>query len=116
MEEKRKHIRVPLVVKVTNRSTKEFHFFYSRDISFGGIFLETRDPYPLNTDVDLDFFLPVKDHKDRIVIPGKVARVQPYDILAKDNPTPGMGIEFGMVEAEIMAKIGNFIRDILNDE
>ncbi len=56
MEEKRKYIRVPLAVKVTNVRTKEFHFFYSKDISMGGMFLETKDPYPVGTEVELDFF------------------------------------------------------------
>jgi len=114
MEEKRKFVRVPLVVKVTNRTTKEFHFFYSRDISLGGIFLETRDPYTLDTEVELDFFLPVKDRKERITIPGKVARVRVYDILKKDGPMPGMGIEFISVDPASLALIGNFIRDFLD--
>lgn len=110
MEEKRKHVRVPLVVKVTNRKTKEFHFFYSKDISLGGMFLETRDPYPMDSDVELDFFLQVEDHKERVIMPGKVKRVVGYDVNEKGQQTPGMGIQFESTAAETMAMIGNFIR------
>lgn len=110
MEEKRKYIRVPLAVKVTNVRTKEFHFFYSKDISMGGMFLETKDPYPVGTEVELDFFLPIKDGKERLVIPGKVTRVQPFDVTKKDQPIPGMGIEFSQIEPSHASAISNFIR------
>ena len=110
MEEKRKYVRVPLVVKVTNKKTKEFHFFYSRDISLGGMFLETRDPYPLGSDVELDFFIQAQDRKERVVTNGKVARVQKYDVRAKEQPTPGMGIQFDNADPQALAMIGNFIR------
>ena len=110
MEEKRKHARVPLVIKVTNRGTKEFHFFYSTDISIGGMFLETRDPYPMDTDIELDFFLQIKDRKERLVISAKVIRVQPFDINAEEQPVPGMGIRFNDPKPETLVTIGNFIR------
>lgn len=110
MEEKRKYIRVPLAVKVTNVRTKEFHFFYSKDISMGGMFLETKDPYPVGTEVELDFFLPIKDSKERLVIPGKVTRVQHFDVNKKEQPIPGMGIEFSQIEPAHASAISNFIR------
>jgi len=109
MEDRREYPRVKLVVKVTNRATKEFHFFYSRDISEGGIFLETHEPYEVDTDVELDFFLTLKDKKERIVATGKVARTI-KDGSAEGDTVVGMGVKFGELTPEVVSALSQYIR------
>ncbi len=110
MEERRLYPRVSLVVKVTNRSTREFHFFYSSDVSLGGIFLETREPYDVGTNVELDFFIPFRDKKERVVTLGEVARTVRYREDDEDT-VPGMGVKFGELEPEIVAVISRYVRE-----
>lgn len=111
MAERRQFPRAPLVVKVVNTSTKEFHYFYSRDISQGGMFLETRTPYAIGTEVGLDFILPLQDKKERIGNRGKVARVIEYDRNLKDEQISGMGVEFVGLGSEQIGIIAKYVRE-----
>jgi len=113
MEERRRFIRVSLVAKVTNMATKEHHFFHSRDISQGGIFLETKEPYPVGTEVELDFFLSFPDRKERIVVRGRVVRVQPFDMHTMEEKTPGMGVAFLNLSEADLSRMESFVREIL---
>jgi len=116
MEERREHPRVQLVVKVTNKSTKEFHYFYSRNVSLGGIFLETRQPYQPGTDVELDFFVPAGEKRQRVLTNGKVARVVEYLDAQKENVAPGMGIKFDELSSETMGAISTYVRENLPEK
>jgi len=116
MEERREHPRVQLVVKVTNKSTKEFHYFYSRNVSLGGIFLETRQPYRAGTDVELDFFIPSGEKRQRVLTNGKVARVVEYLEAQKENTTPGMGVKFNELPSETMGAISTYVRENLPEK
>ena len=116
MEEKRIHRRVSLVVKVTNRSTKEFHYFYSRDISMGGIFLDTRQPYSVGTEVELDFFVPFADKKQRVSASGKVIRVVEIKEAEKEKTVPGMGIKFNDLPSEVLGVLSRYVREKLPEE
>ena len=116
MEDRRKYQRVSLVVKVTNNSTKEFHYFYSRDISQGGMFLETRQPYDVGADVNLDFFLPLREKKERIIASGSVARVVDYDPKGKEDQLAGMGVEFDGLPSEIIGAIAKFVRETEDED
>ena len=89
--EKRQHPRVQFVTRVTNTLSGVTHYYYSRDISLGGMFLDTHKPYPMETTVALEFALEGIDEKLRVT--GRVVRVVEPD--AK-NPsrTAGMGLSF----------------------
>jgi uncharacterized protein (TIGR02266 family) len=118
-DDKRLFPRVPLVVKVTNALTKEFHYFYSSDISQGGIFLETRQPYDRGAEVELDFVVPLRESKKRMVVAGKVARVVDPVLpnhKNKDKITPGMGIKFDDITVEAVSVISAYVRQILTVE
>jgi len=114
MEEKRKHPRAPLVVKVVNKATKEFHYFYSRDISQGGMFLETREPYKKGTEVELDFFVPLREQKERVITRGVVVRTFEYS-MEKDSDIVGMGIEFDGTESKDIGLLARYVRETLED-
>jgi uncharacterized protein (TIGR02266 family) len=104
--EKRRHPRVKLITKVTHVRGEFFHYYYSRDLSLGGIFLETQEPFPVGTDVKLEFPLP--DVADKVVVNGKVVRMVER---AEDapGPYPGMGVEFIETDEDTRAMLADFI-------
>ncbi len=104
--EKRKHPRIKLITKVTHLSGDFFHYYYSRDLSVGGIFLETQEPFPVGTEVKLEFPLP--EVSDRLIVKGKVVRVVEH---AEEGPGPypGMGVEFVEMNEEANAQIADFV-------
>ena len=46
-QERRQFPRIKLITKVTHVRGDFFHYYYSRDLSMGGMFLETREPFPI---------------------------------------------------------------------
>ena len=92
--EKRKFPRAPLIVEILSselpeneRRSKGLLCFYSRNVSAGGIFLETAVPLKIGSIIYLRFELPGSDRP--IITQAKVVRTS-------DDPdeVPGMGIEF----------------------
>ncbi len=106
LAEKRRHPRVKLITKVTHIRSEFFHYYYSRDLSLGGIFLETQEPFPVGTEVKLEFPLP--DVADKVLVKGKVARMVKR---AEDapGPYPGMGVEFVEMDEDTKAMFADFI-------
>lgn len=104
--EKRKHPRIKLITKVTHLSGEFFHYYYSRDLSVGGIFLETQEPFPAGTEVKLEFPLP--EVTERLSVKGKVVRLV-ENATEGPGPYPGMGVEFVDMNEEAAAKIADFI-------
>jgi hypothetical protein len=79
--DKRQHPRAPLATQVECQDCVSLAF--SRDVSLGGLFIETSEPLPINTEVNLRFHL---NSDDPVVIAlGRVC----YQV-----PKIGMGIEF----------------------
>ncbi len=104
--EKRRHPRIKLITKVTHMAGDFFHYYYSRDLSIGGIFLETQEPFPIGTEVKLEFPLP--EVAERLSVKGAVVRIVER---AEDapGPYPGMGIEFVGLSEEAQAMLADFI-------
>lgn len=72
-----------------------------RNISLGGVFIETRTPYPLDTLVDLTFTIP--GYAEDVTARGIVRWVQ------TDGPMAGMGIEFMEVSVPSRAAIQGYV-------
>jgi uncharacterized protein (TIGR02266 family) len=89
--DRRRHQRVTLVTKVTHMLSSGSKYYYSRDLSLGGIFLETKQPYPIGTRLDLCFSLPGKPEK--IEVECKVVRTVDHKPNHPDH-VPGMGVSF----------------------
>jgi uncharacterized protein (TIGR02266 family) len=104
--EKRRHPRIKLITKVTHMAGKFFHYYYSRDLSLGGIFLETQEPFPIGTEVQLEFPLP--EVAERLSVKGKVVRIVER---AEDapGPYPGMGVEFMGMTEEARGMLADFV-------
>jgi len=108
VKEKRKHRRVPFVSKVSYILADNVQYYYSQDLSVGGMFLETKKPFPVGAKLELDFPLPETD--SRIRVRGQVVRV------TKPNPAhynlvPGMGIVFIEVNPDTYAMLEEFLKE-----
>ncbi len=106
--EKRQHRRVTMVTKVTLQKSGTDQYYYSRDISRGGLFLETKRPYESGTRLYLHFTLPGREHP--VEAEGEVVRTVKYD---RDTPNiiPGMGIVFNEVSPESISAIISFLEE-----
>jgi len=100
-QERRKYPRIKLITKVAHIREDKFHYFYSRDLSAGGIFLETDHPYPVGTELGLEFPLP--EVSERIRVKGKVVRVVETSEQYKG------GIKFEEMDSETSALLADFI-------
>lgn len=106
VQERRKYFRIKLIIKVKTIREERFHYFYSRDLSVGGIFLETDTPYPIGTRLELE--VPLTEVADKIKVIGDVARVVPLED-RQTGDTPGMGIHFGEMGQDDKAMLADFI-------
>ncbi len=90
--EKRLYVRKRLRTRVVfeDESGEGFIYFYSTDVSLGGIFLESDIPLKIGTRIFLSFSL--GEGETSIRATGQVVRVErdPTDIL----PILGMGVQF----------------------
>jgi len=87
--ELRRHQRAPvdLPVEFAAKGTKERLAGRAKDISLGGMFVETPNPLPFRADLTV-----------RVVLPGQKA---PFEIPAVVRWTraDGMGVQFGLIGA-----------------
>jgi uncharacterized protein (TIGR02266 family) len=104
--EKRKHARVPVVIKVTNLMSEASHYYYSKDLSIGGMFLETMRPYPIGSVLELSFALP--GIEERVMLEAKVVRT--IEKKPEDRKTvPGMGVSFVDLNNNKIHVLSNFL-------
>jgi len=82
--------RVPVDIRVDYRSEDTFLFASIRNISEVGIFVETKNPLPMGTSINLEFELP---GGDAVAAVGRVVWVNPYRPDG-ENLNPGMGVRF----------------------
>ncbi len=89
--ENRKSQRIPIQLLVDYRSDGHYLFDFCRDLGTGGVFIQTSDPLPHGSTVDLTFTIP--DSKETLETKGTVIWVQPQ-IRGRDELTAGMGVQF----------------------
>ena len=87
--ERREHRRVLVSMEVDYRCDNTFLFAYITDLSAMGIFIQTNDPHPPGTLLNLRFQPPGGTHLD---VEGRVIWINPPR--KHDSINPGMGIEF----------------------
>jgi len=109
-QERREYQRINLITKVTHLRGDFFHYYYSRDLSLGGIFLETREPFPAGATVMLEFPLPGISH--RVTCQGKVVRVT-LPVENAPGLVPGMGIQFTELDEETQGMLAEFIANMI---
>ena len=111
--DKRKYIRVPVKVQVFLRDedVSGVVYFYSRNLSTGGIFLETELYLDEGSIVDIEFTLP--NYPKFIDIKAKIVWTVPDNWDPAIHP-PGMGLEFIKLSEENKKIIENYIASKIN--
>lgn len=91
--------RSPVTLKIKFKSTtlEQFIERYSVDISHGGIFIRTKEPLPVGTNLRFEFQL--KDASPLITGDGTVVWTRDFDP-GRSGVAPGMGVRFDRLPAE----------------
>ena len=112
MRDHREHERVPMRTKIQYRADSSGEHFLleeTQNLSVGGIFIETREPVPLGSRLEVAFDLP--GDGGRIVAAGAVVWVNEYRTEGP-NPNPGMGIRFETMSDEYRAALQQVVKRI----
>ena len=105
MSEFRPKIRLAVYYGVDNQKLMSN---YSVNMSTGGIFLETFHPLPVDTQIILEFMLPVNSRL--ITCKARVAWVNKHEALIKPSLPPGMGVQFLDLSLENIQLLRNYLR------
>ncbi len=104
-DNKRRAARLHHEIPVAYRSVGSFLTDWATNISRGGLFINTRKPLPVATEVTIVIQLPGAAFPFQLG--GRVTRVAEYDNHA--NMVPGMGIEFTDVDDAKRREIEKFV-------
>ncbi|HEY6100316.1 MAG TPA: TIGR02266 family protein [Anaeromyxobacter sp.] len=110
-ENKRRAIRLHHEIPVAYRSVGSFLTDWATNISRGGMFINTRKPLSVGTDVKILVQLP--GMKFPYELAGRVTRVTEFDNHA--NMVPGMGVEFTNVDESRRREIDAFVDRLRRD-
>jgi uncharacterized protein (TIGR02266 family) len=105
--EKRVHPRVKSDLELTVRHAETFHWTSLRNLSGGGVFVQTDTPQKVGSIVSMQLTLPVDG--ETMDIQGRVIWIGQ----AGGTDAPGMGIEFTSISQEHQQKIIKFVGDLL---
>lgn len=104
-DNKRKALRLHHEIPVAYRTVGSFLTDWATNISRGGLFINTRKPLPVGTDVKILVQLPGTAFPYQLE--GRVTRVTEFDNHA--NMVPGMGVEFTSVDEPKRREIDAFV-------
>ena len=92
-------MRTPITLKIKFKSSNLDQFIerYSVDVSRGGIFIRTKEPLPVGTQLRFEFQL--QDASSLIAGDGTVVWIREHDP-ARQGVAPGMGVRFDKLAAE----------------
>jgi uncharacterized protein (TIGR02266 family) len=118
MQTKQRHPRIPIMVRVSYGYKGAYLFGYTKDMSRGGIFIQTDNVINVGTRMLLQFSLP--GHSQIIKAEGRVIWVVPSYNDKKERgertQIPGMGIEFLKMGVEDQSLIRRFVQDRVDSE
>jgi len=105
MSDRRKYPRVPISVKVTNRSNGGgFAYYQASNISSGGMYLKSEQPLPKGTKLELAFSLPGMKDASATALVVRTRKGGP------DSPYPsGMGVKFTEMNGETKEAVNTFV-------
>lgn len=114
-QDRRRDERVPIELKVQYRRFNSFFSDYARNISKGGLFIQTPKPLPIGT--EFLFRLGIPEQQAPFELRGEVKWIE------SEGDSPGMGIQFiyaseterahfeGLVEKLMVDKLGQDLAD-----
>jgi type IV pilus assembly protein PilZ len=92
--DRRQHERVVVDIEVDYRADDTFLFAYITDISAMGIFVQTNNPEPVGTCLNLCFRIPDDLEGRMLELEGEVTWINPQRPDDPSGRNPGMGIRF----------------------
>ena len=101
--------RHPVTLAVRFRSARDFVLEHASNISRGGIFIQTDDPPPLDTAVQVELQLP--DSHVPVTSNGIVVHQQ----LAVAGKMPGVGVQFVDSSDDFRERIDRYMETLLKD-
>ena len=105
-EERRLHRRTPFrALHVRGESKRLFFSGYVKNLSIGGLFLQTTNPKPVGT--KLRIHIPLEQELAPLECAAEVVWVQPFDVRSKTPP--GMGLHFIDLEARAVHRIEAYL-------
>ena len=112
--ERRKQPRVFVRALVDYESPDTYLYDYSKDLSEGGVFIETQKPLPTGTPVTLRFTLPDIDRVFQVK--GKVAwlnETRPKGGAKAPKLPVGMGVQFEAIEEPDRVAIRGYVDKLI---
>jgi len=110
-ENKRRARRLQHELPVAYRSVGSFLTDWATNISQGGMFINTRTPLPVGTEVKILIQLPMLEFP--VGLSGRVTRVAEFDNQA--NVVPGMGIQFTDVDPSKRQQLEGLVKRLQRD-
>ncbi len=83
--EKRKHLRISTFISTDFADDDRIYKDFIRNLSAGGLYIETEAPFLANKELRMTFFL--SDSEDPIKITGKIVRIDPKGVGVEFNDT-----------------------------
>lgn len=108
----REDTRVPIQLLVDYKSDGHYLFDFCKDLGTGGVFIQTQNPLPQGSEVDLTFTIP--DSKETLVTKGQVIWVQ-KEVQNREDCSPGMGVQFSNFGAEQRNILEDFVKRFHKD-
>jgi uncharacterized protein (TIGR02266 family) len=105
-DNKRQAARLHHQIPVAYRSVGSFLSDWATNISHGGLFINTRKPLPIGTEVRILIQLP--GEKFPATLEGRVTRVTEFD--NAQNMVAGMAVQFSNVDAERRDMLDRFVQ------
>ncbi len=114
MAERRGTLRAVVRIQVfdKNKTLERVPLYVTGNVSAGGMFLITQEPYPVGTELKISFSLP-GDPKP-IETEGTV--VWSRGARETSNRQPGMGVQFERTGREDQERIREFVFNLLKEE
>ena len=110
-KERRKSQRVDIELEIEYSDLENFCQDYARNLSLGGLFVETRQPLKVGSELKLAFRLP--GYPNKILSSGRVVRATYPEDTTPTNRRPGMAIQFDDLSEESKAIIDALVRESL---
>ncbi len=107
-EERRRFPRAQLVFRVDYRTPEALFNEFAENISEGGIFIKTKNPLEVGTEIIIEFLLPVL--KEPIRVKGRVE--WHTNLPGVSHHPPGMGVSFQELSPEDKEKINRVVREL----
>ncbi|MDT8317754.1 MAG: PilZ domain-containing protein [bacterium] len=110
---RRKKLETPiLVTRIKGESRGKTFFGYARNISEGGMFIQTLNPRKVNEQFYIEFILPGEAEPIR----GTIEVVWQRQLLSRKSYEPGMGVRFIHIKEDRSGEINKWVESRLEEE